>query len=83
MLELDSQRITGREGNMAVFGAVMPQIEITLVMPSQTPGKESSGADLESVIPDTSSLADDVVTNPSIQWNSVLTTNLQVNIIQK
>lgn len=81
VLEMDSQRITGGEGGLVVVGAVIPQVEITLVMPSQTPGKESSGADLESVIPDSSSIADDIVTNPSIQWNTVLSTNLQVNLI--
>ena len=78
MLEMDAERIKKEKRGILVVGAVIPQVEITLVMPSQTPGKESSGADLESVIPDTSSLADDIVTNPSIQWNTVLTTNLQV-----
>lgn len=47
-------------------------------MTAQCPGKELSGGDLESVIPDSSSIADDVVTNTSIQWNTVLSTNLQV-----
>ncbi|XP_024085881.1 UHRF1-binding protein 1-like isoform X2 [Cimex lectularius] len=77
ILEMDSRRIMKRGSSGVVVGAVVPQLEVTLVMPSQTPGKESSGADLESVIPDTSSLADDIVTNPSIQWNAVLTTDLQ------
>lgn len=35
-------------------------MEVTLVMPSQTPGKESSGGDAESVIPDSASLGDDL-----------------------
>lgn len=30
------------------------------MMPSQTPGKESSGGDAESVIPDSASLGDDL-----------------------
>lgn len=42
-----------------VIGGVLPELEITFVMPSQSPGKESSGGDIESVIPDTSSLQDD------------------------
>lgn len=32
-------------------------------MPSQTPGKESSGGDGESVLPDSASLGDDLLTN--------------------
>ncbi|KAL1129939.1 hypothetical protein AAG570_012883 [Ranatra chinensis] len=76
ILGMDSERICrGKKGSLIV-GAVIPQLEVTLVMPSQTQGKESSGADVESVIPDTSSLADDVVTNPSIQWNTVVSTNI-------
>lgn len=43
-----------------VVGCVIPQVEVTLVMPSQTPGKESSGGDAESVIPDSASLGDDL-----------------------
>lgn len=39
-----------------VFGCVVPQLELTLVMPSQTPGKESSGCDAESVVPDSVSI---------------------------
>ncbi|XP_014283394.1 bridge-like lipid transfer protein family member 3B [Halyomorpha halys] len=83
MLEMDAERIKHEKSGNLVVGAVIPQVEVTLVMPSQTPGKESSGADLESVIPDTSSLADDIVTNPSIQWNTVLTTNLQDGAVYK
>lgn len=33
------------------------------MMPSQTPGKESSGGDGESVLPDSASLGDDLLTN--------------------
>lgn len=36
-------------------------MEVTFVMPSQCPGKESSGGDVESFVPDSSSIADDVV----------------------
>lgn len=76
---MDSNRILKREkSGTVVVGGLIPQLEVNTVMPSQCPGKESSGGDMESVIPDSSSLADDVVTNPSIQWNIVLTTNLQV-----
>lgn len=42
-----------------VVGGVIPELDITFVMPSHSPGKESSGGDIESVIPDTSSLQDD------------------------
>lgn len=83
ILEMDAERIKREKSSSLVVGAIIPQVEVTLVMPSQTPGKESSGADLESVIPDTSSLADDIVTNPSIQWNTVLTTNLQDGAVYK
>ena len=44
-----------------MIGALLPQVEMTLVMPSQTPGKESSGGDVESVFPDSSSLGDELV----------------------
>lgn len=46
-----------------IFGCVVPQIEVTLVMPSPTPGKESSGGDAESVLPDSASLGDDLHMN--------------------
>lgn len=45
-------------GSLAI-GAIIPQIEITFVMPSQSPGKESSGGDVESFVPDSSSIADE------------------------
>lgn len=51
-----------------VIGAVIPQVEVTLVMPSQSPGKESSGGDVESVYPDSSSLQDDIATTGN--WHS-------------
>lgn len=42
---------------------MVPQVEVTLVMPSQTPGKETNG-DTESVIlPDSASLGDDLHLN--------------------
>lgn len=37
-------------------------------MPSQTPGKESSGGDAESVLPDSASLGDDLHFNNSGIW---------------
>lgn len=43
-----------------VMGALIPQLEVTFVMPSQCPGKESSGGDVESFVPDSSSIADDM-----------------------
>lgn len=43
-----------------VIGALIPSLEVTFVMPSQCPGKESSGEDVESFVPDSSSIADDV-----------------------
>lgn len=39
-------------------------------MPSQSPGKESSGGDVESVIPDSSSLQDDVTATGNWQSSS-------------
>lgn len=48
-----------------IVGCVIPQVEVSLVMPSQTPGKESSGGDGESVMPDSASLGDDLLTNGS------------------
>lgn len=39
---------------------MVPQVEISLIMPSLTPGKESSGGDVESMIPDSASLGDDL-----------------------
>jgi hypothetical protein len=43
-----------------IVGALVPQVEVTFIMPSQTPGKENSGGDLESIVPDNSSLIDDI-----------------------
>lgn len=66
-LSLDSKRIM-RDNDASksiVIGCVIPQVEVTLVMPSQTPGKESSGGDGESVMPDSASLGDDLQINNS------------------
>lgn len=61
-LTMDTTRILDQKaGGSLVVGAVLPQVEVTLVMPSQTPGKESSGGDVESVFPDSSSLGDELV----------------------
>lgn len=61
-LALDSNRILKQESNKSIaIGALIPQVELTFVMPSQCPGKESSGGDLESVLPDSSSIADDIL----------------------
>ncbi|XP_014232860.1 UHRF1-binding protein 1-like isoform X2 [Trichogramma pretiosum] len=61
-MSIDSNKILKVEtGGSMVIGALVPQVEVTFIMPSQTPGKENSGGDLESVVPDTSSILDDVV----------------------
>lgn len=64
-LSLDAKRIMQSNANnkSIVIGCVIPQVEVTLVMPSQTPGKESSGGDGESVLPDSASLGDDLQIN--------------------
>ncbi|XP_018565221.1 UHRF1-binding protein 1-like [Anoplophora glabripennis] len=60
-LSMDSDRILKVESNSSIaIGALIPSVEVTLVMPSQCPGKESSGEDVESFVPDSSSIADDV-----------------------
>lgn len=66
-LSLDSKRIMhdNAASKSIVIGCVIPQVEVTLVMPSQTPGKESSGGDVESVMPDSASLGDDLQINHS------------------
>lgn len=61
-LALDSNRILKQElGGSLVVGALIPQLEVTFVMPSQSPGKECSGGDLESVLPDSASLPEEIV----------------------
>lgn len=64
-LTIDSKRIlhNHNESKSIIIGCVVPQVEVTLVMPSQTPGKESSGGDGESVLPDSASLGDDLHIN--------------------
>lgn len=61
-LTIDSKRILKEndESKSIVIGCVIPQVEVTMVMPSQTPGKESTGGDGESVLPDSASLGDDL-----------------------
>ncbi|XP_055588824.1 bridge-like lipid transfer protein family member 3B isoform X2 [Uranotaenia lowii] len=72
-LSLDSKRIlqAANVEKSIVVGCVIPQVEVSLVMPSQTPGKESSGGDGESVLPDSASLGDDLLTNGSGWPNSM------------
>ncbi|KAL7740313.1 hypothetical protein ACLKA6_018758 [Drosophila palustris] len=70
-LNLDAERILQKQNQQKsiIFGCVVPQIEVTLVMPSPTPGKESSGGDAESVLPDSASLGDDLHMNSgNIIW---------------
>ncbi|XP_054742052.1 bridge-like lipid transfer protein family member 3B isoform X1 [Anastrepha obliqua] len=64
-LSLDAERILQKQNTKKsmIFGCVIPQIEVTLVMPSQTPGKESSGGDAESVLLDSTSVGDDLHRN--------------------
>ncbi|KAI8118593.1 UHRF1-binding protein 1-like [Lucilia cuprina] len=64
-LSLDAERILQKQNTKKslIFGCVIPQIEMTFVMPSPTPGKESSGGDAESVLPDSASLGDDLLIN--------------------
>lgn len=60
----------------------MPQVEVTLVMPSQTPGKETSG-DTESVIlPDSVSLGDDLHINSKsfLSCSSILSLSLVISL---
>ncbi|XP_012350116.1 UHRF1-binding protein 1 isoform X3 [Apis florea] len=69
-LTIDSNKILKIDsGSSLVIGALIPQVEVTFVMPSHTPGKENSGGDLESVMPDSSSIADDIA-GSSIPWQS-------------
>lgn len=66
-LSMDTKRIMQEKNpnQSLIIGFVIPQVEVTLVMPSQTPGKESSGGDAESVLPDSASLGDDLHTTNS------------------
>ncbi|KAL3266104.1 hypothetical protein HHI36_010290 [Cryptolaemus montrouzieri] len=65
-ISLDSNRILKVESSGSlVIGALLPQVEVTLVMPAQCPGKESSGGDVESFVPDSSSIADDMLMHGS------------------
>ncbi|XP_076255690.1 bridge-like lipid transfer protein family member 3B isoform X1 [Rhynchophorus ferrugineus] len=58
-LSIDSDRILKVENNSSLaVGALIPQLEVTFVMPPQSPGKESSGGDGESFVPDFSSIDD-------------------------
>lgn len=67
-LTIDSKRILQNhdENKSIVIGCVVPQVEVTMVMPSQTPGKESNGGDGESVLPDSASLGDDLHFNNTV-----------------
>ncbi|XP_059481044.1 bridge-like lipid transfer protein family member 3B isoform X3 [Neocloeon triangulifer] len=55
-LQMDSKKITGEDSGVICVGAALPQVEVTFVMPAHSHAKESF--DLDSVIPDSSSLAD-------------------------
>ncbi|XP_066590455.1 bridge-like lipid transfer protein family member 3B isoform X3 [Prorops nasuta] len=69
-LSIDSNKILKVDsGGSLVIGALIPQVEVTFVMPSLTPGKENSSGDLESVVPDTSSIVDDFA-GASMIWQS-------------
>ncbi|XP_055295755.1 bridge-like lipid transfer protein family member 3B isoform X2 [Sitodiplosis mosellana] len=79
-LTVDSKRILKEEdeSKSIVIACVIPQVEVTLVMPSQTPGKESNGGDGESVLPDSASLGDDLHFNS----NSVNAANWPLTLDQ-
>ncbi|EAL39579.3 AGAP008379-PA, partial [Anopheles gambiae str. PEST] len=68
-LSLDSKRIlqAANTEKSIIVGCMIPQVEVSLVMPSQTPGKESSGGDGESVLPDSASLG----TNRNHRWKYI------------
>lgn len=73
-LAVDSNKILKIEsGGSVIIGALIPQVEVTFVMPSHTPGKENSGGDLESVMPDSSSIADDFVGSSTVWHTSTVT----------
>lgn len=61
-LSVDANRILKDKNsdNSVIIGCVIPQVEVSLIMPSMSPGKESSGGDAESVLPDSASLGDDL-----------------------
>lgn len=82
-LTIDSKRILkeNAESKSIVIGCVIPQVEVTLVMPSQTPGKESTGGDAESVVPDSASLGDDLHFNVN-SVNSTGIPNWPLNLDQ-
>ncbi|XP_053985581.1 bridge-like lipid transfer protein family member 3B isoform X2 [Hylaeus volcanicus] len=69
-LTIDSNKILKVDSDSSlIIGALIPQVEVTFVMPSHTPGKENSGGDLESVMPDSSSIADDIASS-STPWQN-------------
>ncbi|XP_008557479.1 bridge-like lipid transfer protein family member 3A [Microplitis demolitor] len=78
-LVVDTNRITNvTTGSSLVIGALIPQLEVTLIMPSQTPGKENSGGDLESVVPDSSSIAEELL--PISLTNQSVATRLEFGL---
>ncbi|CAG5077279.1 Similar to Uhrf1bp1l: UHRF1-binding protein 1-like (Mus musculus) [Cotesia congregata] len=78
-LVIDTNRIMNvTTGSSLVVGALVPQLEVTLIMPSQTPGKENSGGDLESVVPDSSSIADELL--PISLTNQSVATRLEFGL---
>ncbi|XP_011698292.1 PREDICTED: UHRF1-binding protein 1 isoform X3 [Wasmannia auropunctata] len=82
-LAVDSNKILNVEnGGSLIVGALIPQVEVTFVMPSHTPGKENSGGDLESVMPDSSSIADDYVGSSAV-WQHTSTVGARVDFSAK
>ncbi|KAL1459506.1 hypothetical protein WDU94_011478 [Cyamophila willieti] len=76
-LSMDAQNISGPSTSETslVLGALIPQLELTCVMPLPCGGKESSGIDVDSsVVPDSSSLV--TAGGGSVQWNPVLATHI-------
>lgn len=76
-LAVDSNKILKIEsGGSLIIGALIAQVEVTFVMPSHTPGKENSGGDLESVVPDSSSIADDFIGSSGAWHTSQVSTRI-------
>ncbi|XP_024881822.1 UHRF1-binding protein 1-like isoform X1 [Temnothorax curvispinosus] len=83
-LAVDSNKILKVEsGGSVIIGALIPQVEVTFVMPSHTPGKENSGGDLESVMPDSSSIADDFVGSSTVWHTSTVGVGARVDFSAK
>ncbi|XP_063697421.1 bridge-like lipid transfer protein family member 3B isoform X2 [Culicoides brevitarsis] len=79
-LSVDAKRIMKDKNtdNSIIIGCVIPQVEVSLIMPSMSPGKESSGGDAESVLPDSASLGDELSNWPQQQSSLDLVKNSNI-----